>query len=111
MFRHHRDPLYYDTNANQKVFVPQINEEDLTEEQKKIVESFPAEDRGKILDDEEYKKKGYGQNVPDHATAFGEIQNQFVQGQGDNIASMVEYDQFTAAAKKHKLKERAKIEK
>ena len=22
MFRHHKDPLYYDTNANSKIFVP-----------------------------------------------------------------------------------------
>ena len=50
MFRHHQDPLYYDTTANTKIFVPQVDPNNLTEAQKKIVESFPAEDRGEILD-------------------------------------------------------------
>ena len=30
MFRHHKDPLYYDTSANAKIFVPVT--EGLTEE-------------------------------------------------------------------------------
>jgi len=31
----------------------------------KVIESFPAEDRGEVLEDDEYKKRGYGQQVPD----------------------------------------------
>lgn len=62
MFRHHMDPLYYDTKANAKIFVP-VTTDTLTEEQKKIIESFPAEDRGEILDAEEYAKRGYGPNA------------------------------------------------
>ena len=58
MFRHHKDPLYYDTSANAKIFVPVT--EGLTEEKQKIIESFPAEDRGEILEHSEYAKKGYG---------------------------------------------------
>lgn len=54
------DPLYYDTKANAKIFVPNVDESKLTAEQKKIIESFPAEDRGIILDKEEYLQKGYG---------------------------------------------------
>ena len=60
MFRNHNDPLYYDTNAATKIFVPQINPDELTEEKQKIIDSFPAEDRGEILDIAEYEKKGYG---------------------------------------------------
>jgi hypothetical protein len=56
------DPLYYDTKANAKIFVP-VTTDTLTEEQKKIIESFPAEDRGEILDAEEYAKRGYGPNA------------------------------------------------
>jgi hypothetical protein len=32
----------------------------LTETQKELIEKMPAEDRGEILDAEEYAKKGYG---------------------------------------------------
>ena len=52
---------------------------------------MPAEDRGEILDPEEYAKKGY------------------MGGAGDKIT--VETDQFEAAAKKHKLREQAQREK
>jgi hypothetical protein len=89
MFRHHQDPLYYDNKANAKIFVPQINEAEMTEEQKKIIDSFPKEDRGEILEPDEYAKKGYG------------------FGQGQNLESMVETDFIEAAAKKHKIKEQA----
>jgi len=61
MFRHHKDPLYYDLNANSKIFVPIEPDNKLDENKRKIIESFPAEDRGKVLEPEEYKKKGYGQ--------------------------------------------------
>ena len=54
--RNHKDPLYYDADANEKIFVPSImvtrssltrlQEEDLTEEQRKILQSFPDQDRG-----------------------------------------------------------------
>ena len=60
MFRHHKDPLYYDTNASAKIFVPMASMEEMTDEQRAIVDSLPAEDRGEILDDDEYAKKGYG---------------------------------------------------
>ncbi len=47
MFRHHQDPQYYDPRANDKIFVPDVEStEALTEEQKRIVESFPEKDRG-----------------------------------------------------------------
>lgn len=47
MFRHHMDPDYYDPKANDKIFVPDVtNAEELTEDQKKIVDSFPDRDRG-----------------------------------------------------------------
>ena len=47
MFRHHMDPAYYDPRANDKIFVPDVEQsKELTEEQKKIVESFPEKDRG-----------------------------------------------------------------
>ena len=61
MFRHHQDPLYYDTAANAKIFRP-VDSSNLNDDQRKIVESFPAEDRGEVLDPEEYAKKGYGQD-------------------------------------------------
>lgn len=47
MFRHHMDPSYYDPKANDKIFVPDVSDPKvLTEEQKRIVESFPEKDRG-----------------------------------------------------------------
>lgn len=48
MFRDINDPLYYDAKANDKVFVPVMATEEMTEEQRKIVESFPKQDRGEI---------------------------------------------------------------
>ena len=93
MFRHHMDPLYYDAKANAKIFVPQVDESQLTEEQKKIIESFPKEDRGEILEAHEYAQKGYG------------------PGQGQDLTSMIETDQIEAAAKKHKLREAAAKER
>jgi len=48
MFRDHHDPLYYDAKANDKCFVPVMAMEEMTEEQRRIVESFPKEDRGEI---------------------------------------------------------------
>ena len=89
MFRHHKDPLYYDLNASSKIFVPVEPENNLDENKRKIIESFPAEDRGKVLEPEEYKKKGYGQQE----------QGNFVVGQGDNLENMIETDQLTAAFK------------
>ena len=93
MFRHHMDPLYYDTKANSKIFVPQVNEGELTEEKQKIIESFPKEDRGEILEADEYANKGYG------------------PGQGMDLGALVEPDQLEAAKKKHKLKMEAQKEK
>lgn len=89
MFRHHQDPLYYDTQANAKIFVPQVIEGMLNETEKKIIASFPKEDRGEILEPEEYAKKGYG------------------PGQGTDLNNLVELDQIEAAQKKHKLREAA----
>ncbi len=41
------DPAYYDPQANDKIFVPDVpDSKDLTEEKKRIVESFPERDRG-----------------------------------------------------------------
>ena len=99
MFRHHKDPLYYDTKANPKIFVPIT--ENLTEKQMKVVESFPAEDRGEVLEDSEYRKRGYG------------TEEQTTQGVNvfSNVTSLVEMDQFEAAAKRHRLKEEAAREK
>ncbi|CDW89648.1 UNKNOWN [Stylonychia lemnae] len=42
MFRNHMDPDYYDPKANDKIFVP----DNLTDQQKKIIETFPERDRG-----------------------------------------------------------------
>lgn len=67
----------------------------------KIVESFPAEDRGEVLDDEEYRKKGYGAQAED-----GLGINVF-----SNVTSLVEMDSFQAAAKRHRMKEDAAREK
>ena len=67
-----------------------------------MLESMPAEDRGEILDAEEYEKKGYGKEI---------MQPGFVAGAGDNLVSMIETDQFEAAAKKHKLREEAQRKK
>jgi len=58
MFRHHQDPLYYDTKANPKIFVPVT--QNMNEGQLKVVESFPAEDRGEILEADQYRQRGYG---------------------------------------------------
>ena len=44
MFRNHMDPQYYDPKANDKIFVPDL--ENLTDEQKRIIEYFPEKDRG-----------------------------------------------------------------
>ena len=73
LFRHHNDPLYYDTHASNKIFVPLVNEGEMTEEKSKIIASFPAEDKGEVLDEDEYKSKGYG---------LGAEQTSFVPGQG-----------------------------
>jgi hypothetical protein len=59
MFRHHMDPAYYDPKVNDKIFVPDVIDQGaLTEEQKKIVESFPTKDRG--LYDPKESKNGPG---------------------------------------------------
>jgi hypothetical protein len=57
MFRHHMDPSYYDPRANDKIFVPDLagDAADMTEEQKKIIESFPKKDRG-LYDPSESKE-------------------------------------------------------
>jgi len=100
MFRHHMDPLYYDTKANSKIFVPQVGEGHANEAQKSIIDSFPAEDRGEILDAEEYSKKGYGHE-----------QKNFISGTGADMVSLIETDQFEAAAKKHRLRADAQQKK
>jgi hypothetical protein len=86
MFRHHQDPLYYDTAANPKIFVPVDPVSNLNDKQRDIVDSFPAEDRGEALEEAEYIKKGYGKTV-----------------QGD-LTNIVELDHIEAAQKKHALK-------
>ena len=88
--------MYYDSSANPKIFVPVNN--NLNENQQKIVESFPAEDRGEVLEAEEYKKRGYG-ITQDQSGGIVET----------NITNLVEMDQFEAAAKRHRLKEEAKV--
>ena len=101
MFRDHTDPLYYDPNAPPKIFVPVVPQESLTEEQKTIVESFPAEDRGEVQE--------YGV-----IAGTGEAAGNFVEGQGSNLAAMIEVDEVEAALKRHKLKEevhKAKLER
>jgi hypothetical protein len=45
------------------VFVPLDPEEEMNEKQKSILQTFPAEDMGKVLQDEDYEKKGYGKEV------------------------------------------------
>lgn len=75
MFRHHKDPLYYDTQANSKIFVPVDGVDKLDDKQRAIVETFPAEDRGVILNDQEYIQRGYGIK-----TAEGEKAGNFVMG-------------------------------
>lgn len=94
MFRHHKDPLYYDTAANPTIFVPVT--ENLTEDKQKIIESFPAEDRGEILEHSEYAKKGYGMD-------------EFTPGVGSVIPQ--ELDELEAAAKRHELKQEAMKQK
>jgi hypothetical protein len=93
MFRHAADPLYYDTKANSKIFVPQVNESEMTEDKLKIIESFPKEDRGEILEAAEYTTKGYG------------------EGHGDDIGACVEMDQLEAAKKMNKMKQAIRREK
>ena len=62
MFRHHMDPAYYDPKVNDKIFVPDvIDQSALTEEQKKIVESFPSKDRGLYDEKESNNKANAGQ--------------------------------------------------
>ena len=73
-FRNHKDPLYYDADANDKIFVPSImvtrstltrlQEEDLTEEQKKILLSLPEKDRG-IFNSEDMPQQIPGLQVLD----------------------------------------------
>jgi hypothetical protein len=72
--------------------VPVDAASDLNDKQRAIVDSFPAEDRGLILEHDEYKKKGYGQE-------------EFITGTGAHFN--VELDEFEAAARRHKLKEEA----
>jgi len=48
MFRDHNDPLYYDAKANDKIFVPVKDMASMTDAQRKLVESFPAADRGEF---------------------------------------------------------------
>jgi len=52
------------------------------------VQSFPAEDRGKALDPEEYEKKGYR-----------------LGGLAGDVADVVEQDQLTAAVKLQEIKD------
>lgn len=60
MYRDHRDPLYYDPTASARILVPVTDVEAMPEDKQAIVESVPAEDRGEILPDDEYAKRGYG---------------------------------------------------
>lgn len=53
MFRDHNDPLYYDAKANDKIFVPIKDEENMTDAQKKIIASFAPSDIGKYEDNAE----------------------------------------------------------
>jgi len=47
-YRNYKDPLFYDKGANDRIFVPTANEEDMSESQIKLLESFPEEDRGLV---------------------------------------------------------------
>ena len=60
MYRDHRDPLYYDPTVSSRILVPVYDKEALPDDKRAIIESLPPEDRGEILNDEDYKKKGYG---------------------------------------------------
>ena len=59
MFRSHKDPLYYDAKANDKILVPvrmvsifskryNFQEEELTEQQKQLLKAIPERDRGLV---------------------------------------------------------------
>jgi hypothetical protein len=52
MFRDYKDPLYYDAKANDKVFVPVMPAEEMSETQRALVENFPKADRG-VYDESE----------------------------------------------------------
>lgn len=72
MYRHHTDPLYYDPTASGRILVPVTEPTDKAKQA--IIESVPAEDRGEVLDDEEYAKRGYGlQALQGEAAATGTI--------------------------------------
>jgi len=47
-YRNYKDPLFYDKDANDRIFVPTSSEMDLTEDQRRLLESFPEEDRGLV---------------------------------------------------------------
>ena len=46
LYRHHTDPLYYDPNANQRIFVPVGEYAGMTESQRKIIDSMPEDMTG-----------------------------------------------------------------
>lgn len=101
------DPLYYDPNASAKIFVPVDSVENMTDAQKKIVESMPLEDRGIQISDEDYKKKGYSAQTASEVLAEGK----FVAGQGSNLSAMVEEDSIIAAAKRMEILEADRMKK
>ena len=104
MYRDHADPLYYDPKANARILVPVEAVGAMPPEKRALVESVPAEDRGEILTDQEYARKGYGQS----AGADDQTYDRALAGGGadlhENLSKLVELDQFTAAAKKQELK-------
>ena len=104
MYRHHTDPLYYDPTASGRILVPVTEPTD--KDKLAIIESVPAEDRGEILNDEEYAKRGYG--LQGQESAVGKIGGADLK---QNLTALVESDQVAAAAKRHDLKLQHAIEK
>jgi len=91
-FRNHQDPLYYDPEANDKIFVPLIDETQMTDEQKELLKTFPKKDRGMFgeqLSGDEDEKDG------DDAPDLVPVEDDFVE----------------AAALKAKLKQKAMKER
>ena len=99
MYRDHRDPLYYDPDASGRILVPTTEKEALPEDKQAIIESVPPEDRGEILDEAEYAKRGYGKAAEGGADLK------------QNLASLIESDQVLAAAKRRDIKLQHAIDK
>jgi len=92
-FRCHQDPLYYDPKANDKIFVPMMDEDDMTDKQKELLATFPKTDRGM-----------FGEEGSDDENASAAA-----MGNGETVE--VEEDFVDAAAKKAKLKQKAMRER